>query len=172
MALVVEDGTGLSTAESYITVTDADTYATAHGDDSAWDAAIDAEKEEALRLSAQYLDFMYGPTWKGVRSNEDQALNWPRTGVIDPDGFAIDNDALPQKLKDAQVEAAIRHNNGTSLFPDLANDGDIASIRSKVDSLEEAITYVGAGSSPSPTFPIIRSLLLPYLSGSKAVIRA
>ena len=42
MALTHEDGTGKADAESYLSVTDADTYHTAHGDPAAWSGATTA----------------------------------------------------------------------------------------------------------------------------------
>ena len=74
MALVVEDGTGLSTAESYISVADADTYHSDRGN-ALW-TGTDAVKEEALRQATEYLDATYD--WKGSISLTTQALNWPR----------------------------------------------------------------------------------------------
>lgn len=102
MALVVEDGTGLSTAESYLSVADADTYHSNRGN-STW-TGTDEVKEQALRKATQYLDATY--TWKGTINSTTQSLNWPRDGVTDRDGRDLD-DSVPQLLKDATAELAL-----------------------------------------------------------------
>jgi len=171
MALIVEDGTGKDDAESYISVTDADTYNTAHENDAVWDAAETADKEKALRLAAQYLDSNYARRWLGYRANADQALAWPRAGVTDIDGYAIESDELPQKLKDAQVEMAVRSANGTSLTPDLTAPGDIKRKKIKVDVLEKDVEYVG-GSSQITWFRLIDQLLAGLIFSSGQLRRA
>jgi len=102
MALVVEDGTGKSNAESYLSVADCDTYHTNMGNTGwAGDATV---KEVALRKATKFLDNKFRLRWKGTRTNEDQALAWPRSNVEDIDGFYYDSDGIPQTLKDATAE--------------------------------------------------------------------
>ena len=56
MALVVEDGTGKTDADSYLSLVDADAYNLAHSASTDWNGAVEAVKEKALRLATQYLD--------------------------------------------------------------------------------------------------------------------
>lgn len=170
MAIVVEDGTGKTNADSYISVADADTYNTAHNADTVWDAATTAAKEKALRLATQYLDNNYNGRWFGSRSNDDQALAWPRSGVEDIDGYAIENDEMPQKLKDACVEAAVRSANGTSLMPDIDEPGNIKREHDKVDVIESEVEYVG-GKSQIALFRIIDKLLVGLYATSSTLWR-
>ena len=74
---------------------------------SSWAAASEADRETAKRKAAQYLDLQFSQRWRGERANETQALAWPRSGVYDDDGYAIDSDSIPQKLKDAEAVAAL-----------------------------------------------------------------
>ena len=53
MTLVIEDGTGKSNAESYISVADADTYHSNRGNTD-WAALTTAEKERLLRIATDY----------------------------------------------------------------------------------------------------------------------
>lgn len=76
MTLIVEDGTGLPTAESYASVAFADAYHTAFGN-TTWTGA-DSEKEIALRKATQYLDTEY--SFVGSKKLPAQALEWPRVG--------------------------------------------------------------------------------------------
>lgn len=105
MALTVEDGTGLATAEAYISVTDADSYFSDRGD-AAWAALTTAAKEQALRKGADYLQSY---RWQGWRLNATQALAWPRTGVV-VDGVTAA--AVPEAIRRANAELAVRASAG------------------------------------------------------------
>lgn len=149
MALVVEDGTGKTDAESYISVADTDTYVQLHlrsanTDRVEWLAAATADKEIALRQATDWLDIQFQQRWQGRRSNEDQALAWPRWGVVDFDGYTIESDSLPQDLLDATAEMAARGVSG-DLFSDIDSPaGAIKRTRDKVGPLESEIEYTGS----------------------------
>lgn len=142
MALVVEDGTGLDTAESYISVADADDYHSKHGN-AAWagDAAV---KGAALRKATAYLDGRFRGKWKGTKGDADQALAWPRVGARDEDGYAIDDDAVPAAVERACAEAALLVITGTDLTPSL-DRGTITQETNKVGDIEESKSYAGGG---------------------------
>lgn len=89
--------------DTYATLAEANTYATARGWTD-WAALSDAAKELRLTEAAVYLDTSY--SWKGAITSETQAMAWPRTGVKDLEGRAIASDAYPARLKDAQIELA------------------------------------------------------------------
>ena len=120
MALVVEDGTGLATAESYISVADASTYFTARGN-TTWDALDTDEetaaREAALRKATDYMIATYRDRWEGARYSEDQALCWPRAGVV-RDSWSVDIDEVPVEIKRACAELALK-SASTILNPDL-----------------------------------------------------
>ncbi len=149
MALVVEDGTGLANAESYISEADADTYITEHLRDgntyrTAWVAASSANKEIALRQATDWLDITFAQSWQGQRVNETQALAWPRYGVVDYDGFAIDSDVVPVSIQEACAEMAAR-GVGEDLFADISSpSGAVKRKRSKVGPLETETEYAGS----------------------------
>lgn len=98
MALIVEDGSGLSDAESYVSVADAGTYCTAHGL-TAW-TGVDAVKESALRNATQYIDTMYN--FRSAKSYQYQALEFPRQL------WDWDIDPLMTRLRSATVELAVK----------------------------------------------------------------
>ena len=169
MALIVEDGTGKVDAEAYVSVANADTYHTAYGNPAAWSGASTAEKESALRIGAQYLDGKYALRWLGIRANETQALDWPRAGVEDSDGFLLDSDALPADLVRANAIAALKVINGDTLLPDLTSPGTIASeSKSMPGPFSKSVTYVG-GKSPYVTYSLIDALLSALLRSGTAV---
>lgn len=151
MSLIVEDGTGLSTAESYISVADADTYIAAYkGADATWDAATDATKEVAARQATQYLDGFY--SWKGVTLTSTQALDWPRTGVYDERDVLIEG--IPTDLENATAEVMFMIVTGVTIIENV--DKSKQTTREKVDVIE--VEYE-PGASVQPSFPTVGRLL-------------
>lgn len=104
-AFLVEDGTGLSTATSYVSVEDADDIIVMNIHASAsWTTLTTAQKEYLLSWASRYLDER--TRWYGSKSVETSALRFPRTGIVDRDGIAIAADAVPRQLKIATAEMA------------------------------------------------------------------
>lgn len=109
MALVVEDGTGLPTANSYVDVAEFDAYWLDRNREDLVDAQPEV-KEAALILATDWLDLSF--RWVGVRKVSDpalgpQALEWPRQSVIDPYTLElVDEDSVPVEIRRAAIEAA------------------------------------------------------------------
>lgn len=105
LTLVVEDGTGLTNANSYVTRAEADDIMEANilAFDT-WDALVDSAKDAVLIYATRYLDSR--ADWNGVKTVAASALRWPRTGVLDRDGETVDEDEVPYQLKLAVVELA------------------------------------------------------------------
>ena len=161
MPLVVEDGTGKTDADSYLSVTDADTYNTNHSASAAWIAAAEAVKEKALRLATQYLDVRYAGRWKGYKSTDAQALAWPRIVAEKEDCYDsayYAHDALPVVLKDATAELALRVVGGDTLFADITKPGPIKSQSVTVGPIQKSITYMG-GYTQVKGYPLIDGLV-------------
>lgn len=164
MSLIIETGAIVTGAESYVSVADCDTYHTNNGN-ALWTGTT-AVKEAALRKAARYLDCYYRPRWKGYRVQFSiQSLEWPRYEVEVPGGgvagfgdFAnwLPSDQIPQRLKDAQCELALR-----ALSGDLAVDGASNIIREKVDVLETE--YAKGTVKGQKQYQIIDQLLSDYL---------
>ena len=95
---------GAANANSYATLVEADTYHTTRGHNSQWISASDETKETNLIWATRTLDA--NMEWYGQATNSTQALNWPRYGTADQNGYSIDQDVIPQALKDAQAELA------------------------------------------------------------------
>lgn len=109
MALEVEDGTGKSNADTYASLDTAAAYATAHGLTFAVSGVDEVPAEAALRRAAKWLDAYVLPRLNGTyRTHQrDQALAWPRAGVVDREGNGIGIDEVPVEIVDACCEAAI-----------------------------------------------------------------
>jgi len=153
MALTVEDGTGLADAQSYISVTDADTHFSARGI-TLWDTLLEAEKEQALTRATDYMVQAYRTRWLGERVLSTQALDWPREGV-EVDGFEIDAGFVPAEVKRACAELAFKAASG-----ELAADLERETLREKVGPIE--VEYNPNGLLYK-RYRAIDLLLAPYL---------
>lgn len=125
MALVVEDGTGLAAANSYVSIAEADTYA-ADKNETAWSGYSSAIKTAALINASLYLDASF--SFIGNKTSAGQGLAWPRTGVVDyVETVTYASNAIPLVLKRAVIELAIKNAAGGDLLEDLAHGGRITS---------------------------------------------
>ena len=105
MPLTVEDGTGLAEADALASLAYVDGYHVAFGN-SGW-SGDDSAKEAAIRRASAYLSHSF--RWKGYRLNgRTQALAWPRTGVVDADGYDVPSDEVPDEVQQATAEVALR----------------------------------------------------------------
>ncbi|MHB1125235.1 MAG: DnaT-like ssDNA-binding protein [Ramlibacter sp.] len=162
MALIVETGAGLADAESYATVEQADAYLAARNY-PAWALLAPEAKEAALRMATAY---MHAFAWKGIRSYQTQALDWPRTGVV-ADGYPVDGDRVPAAVRNACIELARRASTG-ELAPDQGQQ-----IASKSVG-PVSVTYQ-AGSTNARRFPHVAVMLSSLMhggGGSFAILRA
>jgi len=162
VTFVVEDGTGLSNATTYISDSDADQLVEDFG--LAWASGASADdKKQNLNAATRYIDARYHVAWQSYRSTEAQALDWPRYGVVDTDGWEIADNVIPAKLKQAVVEVAVYRNNNGNAFPDLDNPGALKREKIKIDVLEFEEEYLG-GNSGSEVAEKVDALMSDYLS--------
>lgn len=119
MALVIEDGSGLSTANAYIDAAIADTHHDDRGN-TRWTDFTLPEKEQAIVRATDYVDKRFGKRFRGGRKLKDQALEWPRLDAFDDDGFLLSGglDDIPRNLQKAVAEYALRAAICNVLAPD------------------------------------------------------
>jgi len=166
MALVIEDGTQKTDAESYSDVPDADTYTSKWHDDSDWTAATTAAKERALLKGTRYVD---SHKFIGQVTDPDQALSWPRAWLGSIDGKVITSEEIPTEIKHAAIEAARRVIAGENLFVDY-DGGTVRSESKSVGSLSIGTTYSSAKSA-GKKFQEIDALLRKFLQSSRGLQR-
>jgi len=158
MALIVEDGTGLSSAESYVSVAQFKAYCEARGltlPEGADDTAI----EQALRRATDYIDGTYAARWPGRRVNAAQALAWPRAGASYLAGGAVPVYVLPTPVVAATSQAGLRElREPGALAPDGGTTAPIVQ-----ETVGPITTKYGEGAT-RPTFPIIEDLLAPLFA--------
>lgn len=122
MAVTIDATVGSASANSYLTLAEADALVEAMvlGTDAAqWDSGNTDSRNRALTAAAQRLD---RERFLGARATDTQALQWPRTGVRKPDTyvntyatgfpFRISDDyftdtEIPDQIQRAQVELAV-----------------------------------------------------------------
>lgn len=160
--------TGAS-ADSYVSESDADTYATNHflGTDlTAWNDATTAEKEAALRQATQFIDSNFRDRFPGRIRSTSQALEWPRSGAEDRSGRALND--VPQIVKDATVELAKdRIVGGGDLVEPEDRGGKVK--RERVDVLE--VEYMDNAPSGTEYKWAEKLLTLVLVSSGRRVVR-
>ena len=171
MALVVETGAGLANANSYVSVADADTYHATYTGSTDWSGAANATKERALISATQYLDIEHEGRWRGVKGSSTQSLSWPRANAVDYDGYTVDSDIVPQKLKDACCELALRVVLGDDLLGVVTEPGDVASESVTVGPISTAVEYVNGRPDIGNSYPRVEALLKSLVHESGRVYR-
>jgi hypothetical protein len=163
MALITEDGTGRSDAESYASVSTADAYHAARGTD-AWAALSTPVKEASLRKATDYMLQAYRGAWKGDRMLSTQALDWPRYGVT-VDRFPVLTTIVPPEVVKACCELAFKAASG-----DLLADQGPQVISEKVGPID--VQYQ-AGGRQAIKYASVDAMLSALLGGSGIrVVRA
>jgi hypothetical protein len=102
MAISVEDGTGKADAVSYQDAASVSAYLGARRVGTTFDGLSEAQQEAACVIATDYLQNAKRFRWRGTPLVSTQALAWPRTGAVDPDGVAIP--AMPPRLLAAHAE--------------------------------------------------------------------
>lgn len=100
-------------ANSYVTVEAADAYFENRLDAAVWTNITDtAIKEKALMSATLRLE---QEQWDFYPTTQSQALAWPRTGVVTPDGVSLSPYEVPRNVQYATFELALAMLSSTSL---------------------------------------------------------
>lgn len=195
--MIVEDGSGLPDANSYVSLCDALAYCQARG--VAWSdiRANNDQRSTALVRATAFIDATYRDRFPGYRTRQRaQAMEWPRVGAYTfvpdngrsnawlpgytygssgyDDGFGysyIQPNEIPREIVAATCEGAVRELASPGvLAPDLERGGAITSLRAGSVSID-----YGPNASPRTVFQAIdlalRSLLMPSSAFSGRVSR-
>ena len=136
VTLIIEDGTGVDNANSYVLLADARAMAEQFG----WVLPTDDdEASSALINGFYYLNTLEGQMC-GTRTHEDQSGAFPRDNCY-CGPFLIANDGIKTEVKQAQVRAAVTYGAGTDVNPD--NDGK--NIASEAVSGAVSVSYFNNG---------------------------
>lgn len=142
MSIIVEDGTGVANANSYISEADLTTFATARG-------VTLTTSTETLLIKA--MDYIEAFSFKGIKKERDQALQWPRLEVY-IDGYYWDSDEIPQELKDALCHTAIAIDQSNDPLQDMPRQ----TVAEKVGEIE--VHYSPGSSSVARNIRILNAI--------------
>lgn len=102
-------------ANFYGTATGFKAYWSARGSDQS--AKLDADVNVALLIASEFIDRSFRSQWQGLKVGQrDQIRDWPRSGVIDRDGNAVESDVPPVEVENATYEAALRQLTTPGIF--------------------------------------------------------
>lgn len=163
MALVVEDGTGKADADALISVLDATAYHAGRGN-AEWASATydESDRETAIRRATAFLSNSF--TWAGLRTHaRNQALAWPRSGVVDQEGNGIKSDEIPIEVSDACAEIALRELvTPGAMNPDFTSSDLVK--REKIGAIE--VEYALSNTSADaqrPVLLVVRDMVSQFL---------
>jgi hypothetical protein len=108
MALIVEDGSGLTTADSPNSLAEITAYCTARPRMVGWAGLGETQQEAAARDASRLLEHEYRDRHTGVPRLAGQALSYPRSGAWDARGRSLTSTTVPQAWKDAHAELSHR----------------------------------------------------------------
>ena len=126
---------------SYVTEAELQTYADDRG------KTITATDLSVLLIQA--MDYLNVQSWKGVKTDENQALDFPRG----PDT------EVPQAIKNAQMVLALEYDAGNDIQANIGR----AVKRKKIDVIE---TEYMDNASATINYQKVTALLRPYLANS------
>lgn len=162
MALIIEDGTIVSGANSYASAITVTTYLQdRYGASNVFVASTTAVKEQYILQAMDLIEHRYIESWKGDRVSISQVLAWPRSGVH-VDGVLISSTSIPSRLIAAVAELAKRLADGIDIYPDLPTEGDTK--REKVGPIE--VEYRDFSQNPLNPWLIVNDILRSLLQGS------
>lgn len=173
MAITIDATAGGTGANSFVLLTEAETYMEGRGNKALWTAATDADKDIALAEATRDIDLK---EYTGYRTTSTQALSWPRISADDPDNPVqgwFDDDVVPSRIKNATSELAFQYlKAGTT---DIAALDAKINVRSKqVDVLRTEYfspTYTPTGLARYPRVMAFLGPLLAYSGNSIPLVR-
>lgn len=158
MPLIVEDGTGLEDANSYLSLASARDLASMRG------ITLNADDAELTSQLIQAADRLtsYEGRFTGERVNGDQGLSYPRKYAFrycKP----LSETAIPKELKLAQITLADYIESGYSLWASPVVEGVI---REKVGPIETeySAAVVDGAAIGNPDFAQIEAILEPLFA--------
>lgn len=168
MAIIVEDGSGVTNANSYVSLVDARGILNPLGQDL---NANNVTAEQEILNAMNYIE-SFRERYQGLKTDIDQSLQWPRLGVLIND-VQINSDVIPQDLKNGLVFAAYEFSQGNVLQPVVTGRsrassevvGAVKVAYFDTGSIDDILTYVRVNDSLNPLFNIFDMTSLVGLRG-------
>jgi hypothetical protein len=161
VTLVVEDGTIIAGANSFVTEQQIVDYALARGVTLPF--ATDGDKDKVAVLGIKAADYLMIMPWKGEVVSSTQTMPWPRKNLGVTPSFP--EDAIPLAVVEAQLQLTLLSNAGTVLIPVSLGTGLL--IKEKIGPIENVYSEkAGISLDGLPILPGVSALLDPWLLGS------
>lgn len=151
MALIIEDGTGVDNANSYITVAEARAFASLRS------LILPSSDSEVEVLIVKAFDYLESLDYKGNHANPPQSAEFPRRDLY-LQGVLFSESQITYKLKQAQSQLTYEAVN-IDLQP-TGNGKEV--IKEKVDVVEVQYSEKGINVA-RPTFTTVNSFLKDLL---------
>lgn len=118
VTLIIEDGTGVANANSFVTIDEYKAFAANRGIQlPSGDDPIAIQLIKAVDAINMYSNLIAGQMVK-----PEQAMIFPRSGVPVPGypDYVYEDYTIPPALKEAQMQFAVAINSGIDLFPTIS----------------------------------------------------
>lgn len=155
MALVIEDGSQVAGANSFVTRAEIIAYAAARGVTLPDDETTDFHAVKAI-------DYIWSQCLKGDLVSDTQTVPFPRSGLEDGDTAEDYVYTIPAGIKNAQLQLALDSGNGINLNASANPTAELK--RSKVGPIEREFFAPGVLTlDGSPPLTVAKAWLAPFL---------
>jgi len=163
MALIVEDGSGVPGANSYVSLQYVSDYCSDMGY-SDWFTGDTSKQNSSILRGMKYIECF---NYVGVKNQTVNDLEWTRDGAYDKNGLLIPYNVIPLKVKSAVCEASyIEFLNKGKLQPSIDRAG------LKIEEYGDVkFEYFKTG-KVTPSFSVISGLLVGLVKSSSSLIRS
>jgi hypothetical protein len=153
-----------ASANSYVTLAEADAYFETVPDSSTWTDKTDDQKNRALISATRWIDAL---SFYGDRCTETQALKWPREDYK-VDGIKLVCTLIPQQVKVATYELARAFANDTD---SITGTSGTSGLYDEVELGELKVKYKDSSTTPGlinnifDVYPWLETYLGAYCIG-------
>jgi hypothetical protein len=164
VAAVVDATLSGASANSYVTLADADAYFETTPDATNWDDKTNDQKNRALISATRWIDAL---SFYGKRCSETQALKWPREDYK-VDGIELACTLIPVGIEVATYELARAFANDTDA---ITGSTGTTGIYDQVELGELKVKYKASSMTPGvinnvfDVYPWLQTYLGPYCMG-------
>jgi hypothetical protein len=167
--MAIDSTVGGIASNSYVSLAEAVAYFADRIHAGNWYDLSTNDREKVLITSTSIIDWYVD--WKGSKTSQEQAREWPRTGVITSDG-SIPSDVIP-----IQVKVAVYAFSLSSAVKDRVADGSLDGLSEvRASSLmiktDDGVYNSNPSAIPDKIWKILQGLTVKGSSGVIRLIRA
>lgn len=158
VTLIVETGSLVAGANSFVSETQIITYALQRG--VTLPSSTDEDLDAVAVLGIKAMDYLLGLPWRGQPVDPAQTTPWPRKNLnLTPD---VPDNVVPRAVIEAQLQLALLVQAGNDISPIHTGTGFI--VRDRVGPIDTIYSEkVGVSTDGRPIIPVVDGLLEPYL---------